>query len=506
MVSRESYPKETSEDNLVSDGVPAYRGEPMAQTTTHEEQDPRLSRSLLIVQRVHTQLSFFHERLKSHRKHMLVQTVMIYLMIGTLVLGIFSIYWGAAYQRDSRIKNLRMLVVIEDVETVDGVSPVMGDTMASLLATPEAQYYGDWQVQNLTEFRAQAASHGHSVSAEIEREVHRQNYWASLHVQANASVNWVNAVMDGDVLYNVSANTVVAYYETGRDQAGMLGYVEPSLKTIEEYFLDAQSNITALLLAAYNTLEIFQSMDSVRVVLAPLAFVMDDARPFTDPVLTAPSQVGLIYIVIITLFTFNFFTMLYQELGRSGMKHTHFVVYRILLSVVSYFVISFFFSLVTLAFQVDFGKAFGRGGWPVYWMTNFLTMWAVGAMNETMAMLFIAVFPPLVGFWMLFWVIINISATFAPIALCARFYRFTYAMPVHASYEITKVIFYDTYRGAMGRNYGILIAWSVLATVGMVFSFMNFTRVMRKRAMAERQKVESEIMEKQHIKFAGREA
>ncbi|KAK7679140.1 hypothetical protein QCA50_017902 [Cerrena zonata] len=109
-------------------------------------------------------------------------------------------------------------------------------------------------------------------------------------------------------------------------------------------------------------------------------------------------------------------------------------------------------------------------------------MWAVGAMNEIMGMLLILVYPPLLGFWMLFWVIINISPTFTPLALSPKFFRYGYALPIHNSYEITKVIFFNTYKGQLGRNYGILVAWVVIETIALVPTVILFGKTMGKRA------------------------
>lgn len=82
------------------------------------------------------------------------------------------------------------------------------------------------------------------------------------------------------------------------------------------------------------------------------------------------------------------------------------------------------FGLVTLAFQVDFAVTFGKSGFLVYWMVTFLTMWSVGLANELAAMLILTIYPPMVGFWLIFWVIINITPTFTPIALLPEFYRY----------------------------------------------------------------------------------
>lgn len=290
--------------------------------------------------------------------------------------------------------------------------------------------------------------------------------------------------------------TLPSYYETGRDFLSMNQYVTPNVQRIQSMFLRHQQNITSTILGNSDLSQVFNNLNSLTVAATPMEWTFMDGRPFKDPVLLAPSQVGLIYMIIITFFSFNFFSDIHQSVAKMGIKIPHLVLYRILSAILSFFVISFFYSLVTLVFQVDFTRTFGHSGFIVYWMTNFLTMWAVGAMNEAMGMVFIMLYPPLLGFWMLFWVIVNISPTFAPLALSAKFFRYGYGMPIHASYEITKVIFFNTYKGALGRNYGILVAWCVIASVLLLVVFKKFGQVMGGRAAAQRAQIEKELNEK----------
>lgn len=478
----------------------AFQGQPDVEAF-HGDVEPQLLRTQSVLRRTQTKLSFFNEKLKGNRKLLGFKFVTIYMIMGVFVLGVFSIYWGSFYERETRFKNLRMLVVIEDDTTINGVEPVIGNTVRELLQTPAAKSYGKWLIQNNTEFNQLAASHGNTVYQEIQRQVHHQKYWSSIYVRANATANFYEAIVTGNTAYNVSDNSVVSYYETGRDIMGMSLYVTPQIEKILRMLAAEQQNITLQMFANANLSDVFTNVDSVAVVSSPLNIELIDGIPFTDYVLTAPSQVGLIYMIIVTFFAFNFFGEVHQGVAKMGVKPLHLVLYRVFSTIMNFFVISFFYSMVTLAFQVDFTGTFGRSGWLVYWMTNFLTMWAVGAMNETMAMLCIMTYPPLMGFWMLFWVISNISATFSPIALTPHFYRFGYAMPIHAAYEITKVILLNTYKGALGRNYGILIAWCVIATISMVLAFKKFGEVMGKRAMADRKAIEEQVLASREQEF-----
>lgn len=474
----------SNSDTQASDSAAKEFGYPPEALQDLEQGPP--SRRESVILRVQSRLPFFHDLLASKRSKLFFDFGLRYLIMAVLTLGVFSIYWGSLYKRSEYYKNLRMLVVIED-DHVNGIDPIIGNTMREVLLTEQAAFYGQWHIYNSSVFGEMAAKHNNSIEAEIHRQIHHQEFWTSIYVKPNASYNLFAAIRDG-ASYNVTNSSVLSIYETGRDFLNMNAYVRPNMQIIERMFLAQLSNVSSYLVSQLPNKTVLENPASIRLVASPLNFEYLDRIPFTDAVITAPSQVGLIYQIILAFFSFNFFMEVNTSVGQFKLKHTHNIAYRIISSAITFFVLSLFYSLVTLAMQVDFTKAFGRSGFLVYWMTTFMTIWIVGQINEIVAMLLVLVFPPLLGFWILFWVFINIAPTFTPIALLAKFYRYGYAMPIHASYEISKVIFFNTYKGALGRNYAILIIWLVISLAATPPTILFFNRTMANRAKRAAQK------------------
>ncbi|KAG7664355.1 uncharacterized protein J8A68_002137 [[Candida] subhashii] len=442
--------------------------------------------------------SFFDPKLSAQRKRLKFEFSRVYIIMIIGIMGLFSIYWGSMYGRNDRIRNLRMLVVIEDDITIEGIPPILGDTLREVLETPTALTRGNWHIFNSSEFAKLAAENNNNIEQELERQIHHQNYWSSIYVKPNATWNFYNALIQGDGKYNVSNNSIISVYETGRDFVAMNQYVTPSIQMIERIWLGEQTNMTQPLLDLMsNASEVLSQPGTMQLLASPIQFIYFDRIKYTDPVLLAPSQVGLIYTIIVTFFQFNFLGEVHIAVAKSGVNKRHYVIYRFLASVASFFVLSFAASIVSLAFQVDFTKAFGHSGFLVYWAISFLTMWAVGSASELAALLCITVYPPLIGFWLMFWVIINVAPTFTPLALSAKFYRYGYAMPIYNSYEATKVVLFNTYKGALGRHIGILIAWIVLLTIALPFALAYFGKTMTKKAQLAAQKQAMEEQQKQ---------
>ena len=103
-----------------------------------------------------------------------------------------------------------MLVVMGDSETINGVEPVIGNEMRSLLNTTTAKHYGTWDIRTYNDIRELGLKHNNnSVEQEIERIIHHQKYWSSIYIKPNASYNLYQAIQQGDASYNATNNTIV---------------------------------------------------------------------------------------------------------------------------------------------------------------------------------------------------------------------------------------------------------------------------------------------------------
>lgn len=61
------------------------------------------------------------------------------------------------------------------------------------------------------------------------------------------------------------------------------------------------------------------------------------------------------------------------------------ILLRVVVPVVIYLFISLWISLVTMAFRVSFNQFYGKGGFPIFWGSNFLAMWAVSCSSTASA-------------------------------------------------------------------------------------------------------------------------
>ncbi|CUS24987.1 LAQU0S23e00496g1_1 [Lachancea quebecensis] len=443
-----------------------------------DSQSVRLRRTESKLSRVVT--GFFSDRMQNERKKLLGKFLLNHLLLGMLIMAVFSLYWGAMYKRSSHLHKVHVLAVIQDDGGNGGNG---GSTSGVAAAIPQLleRVPGTWHVYNASSFQQRYGVAADEVDDKIHQLVHKQKYWMSLNVKPNATNALVESVRRGSAPAFNSTQYFEVFYESGRDPTNMKSTILPLMLQLEA--LHQNYHATVYLPAVLQNASQTMAQAASNVAQAGrMVYGQIDNRPFSDYVLLGPLQVGLIYCILLTFFQLALFGPIHGQLGQR-LKPLHMLLYRYIIAFVNYFFLSLFFCLVSLAFQVDYTKTFGRGGFMVAWMSSWLLMAAVGGANENMITLVMSVAPQFLGFWMIFWVVLNISPSFYPMDLTNNFYRYGYMTPIYNGVMIFRVIFLDLYRGELGRNYGILCAWVVVNMALFPFVMKFFVHQKKKEAM-----------------------
>lgn len=417
---------------------------------------------------------FFSPRLKTHRRNILEKFIFTNLLLGAFVISILSIYWGASYKREHYMFKVNVLTVIQDE------SDVVSTTMAAALPALVANVPCTWHVFNTSQFIEKYNVDADQIDEKVFDLIHGEKYWMALNVKQNATNALYDSLTGGDTAFN-SSQYFQVIYESGRDPTTVSAAIVPNMRQLEAVYNQYLHSRYMPELVANLT----ESPSAERLIAASdLNFQYVDNRPFYDAVLLAPLQVGLIYCLLLTFFQVSLFGPLHAEMAKI-LKPQHIILYRIGIAWLTYFFLSLFFCTISAIFKVDFTLAFGKGGFVVYWMSTWLLMMAVGGANENAVSLIILIGPQYLGFWLMTWIVMNISASFYPMVLNNQFYRYGYGMPIHNGVDIYKVIFLDLSKHHMGRNYGILVAWVALNTALLPFVLKYVGQTMQKRAALE---------------------
>lgn len=104
-------------------------------------------------------------------------------------------------------------------------------------------------------------------------------------------------------------------------------------------------------------------------------------------------------------------------------------------------------------------------------MLNFVGMLSLGLALEAMITLLTPRFMP---FFMISWIIVNVSTTFMPLEVLPRIYHYGYGFPFYNVSGAVRTILFGT-KNELGLHFGVLIGWTALSVCTLIL-FQWFAR------------------------------
>ncbi|CAO2648741.1 Nn.00g096900.m01.CDS01 [Neocucurbitaria sp. VM-36] len=442
-------------------------------------------------------VGFWHWQMSGVRLHVLKLWFRTNLLLAIAIMVALCLFWGALFRQNDNVKSLSIWVV-----DFDGQAPYSHTT----------PFVGPFVTQSVRNIVVQGGPvPGYTFASpgdfsndplRVRESVYHFDAWAAIIINPNATALLEAAVMEGNASYDpLGACQIV--YNSARDQTTSSSYIVPSMTVLQKHVLANFGRAWIAHLLQNNVSVTEMNMGTSPQAISPgIEFTTYDLRPFGPPIATPAVSIGLIYLIIISFFSFTFFLPIHMKyLSPKGHPPLHFsqlIIWRYIATVASYFFLSLVYSFVSLAFLMPMNRqpashiwpaqnpnAYGRGTFVVYWMGNWVGMTAFGLASENMAML---LGTPWTAMWLIFWVISNVATGFYALELAPGFYRWGYAWPMHNIVELTRSTLFDLHP-RVGLNFGILFAWCAIDTllfpVCCYYMRWNTARVKRKAAQMD---------------------
>ncbi|KAJ6539890.1 hypothetical protein DFH09DRAFT_1090201 [Mycena vulgaris] len=357
------------------------------------------------------------------------------------IFAIFSVYWGSVWRTPHH--TLPGWIVDFDGGAV-------GQAVSNALSGINPGTSGvAWQVVSASQF-----SNG---IAQLENAIIQEETWYAVTINRGASANLTAAVSAVDGAYNSSTAITFLGSEARNENIYRIHsrIVAAQLEAITHQFaLQFIKNISS----SANVATVLST--APQLVARPIYYTADNLRPFDVPVASAVTFVGLIYLLILSFFIVMISVAARQSSGlEERLALGSLIRVRITTSFAAYFFIALFYTLLSRAFQLPFDRAFGRAGLVVFWMLNWLGMLACGLALEAMITLLTARFIP---FFLIVWIISNVSVSVFPLQVLPHVYRYGYAFPFYNISRAVRAIVFRT-KNDVGMNFGVLIAWVALS-------------------------------------------
>ncbi|KAF3025500.1 hypothetical protein E8E14_007358 [Neopestalotiopsis sp. 37M] len=441
-------------------------------------------------------VGFWHHDLYKVRKHAARKYPQTVLMLFLFVMAVLLLYWAVLFRVEEKMSALTVHVVDFDGQApYDDVDPFIGPMVTQMaLETNELD-------RPTLGFSVLSPADFNNDPIAVRQSVYDEHCFAAIIVNANASSLLLSAIMNGNTSYDPTG-AIQFILLSARDETAYSNYIYPQLQTFSDTLtsrfgtlwtqsLTGSSSVTKDMLA--------RAPSAVNPGIAPLRI---DLRPFGPPTATPSVTIGLIYLIIMAFFSFAFFFPIHQQFvipaGHRPLHFWQFILWRWLATTVSYIFISLAYSLVSLSYQIPFGRppasptevafnasAYGRGSFPVYWMINFVGMLALGLASENVTMI---IGQPWTALWLIFWVITNVATAFYTLDLAPGFFRWGYAWPLYNIVQASRTVLFDLH-SRIGLNFGVLFVWVAINSVLYPFCchFMRW-RIKREQKAAEKSK------------------
>ncbi|KAH7121306.1 hypothetical protein B0J11DRAFT_62820 [Dendryphion nanum] len=442
------------------------------------------------------------------RLHVLKLWVRTNFILAVAILAFLCLYWGALFRTEENLHSLGVYIVDFDskVQPYTNVEPFVGPFI-----TRSIQSLVDRGGHHLGYTFLPPSSFDND-PLRVREAVYDFKAWAAIIINANATSLLTTAIRRGNSSYDPMGAAQIIY-NSARDQTTTSSYIIPATTSIQETIMTNFGRAWLAHLLNNNTSPSSLALDTSAQAISPgISFTNIDLRPFGPPIATPAVSVGLIYLIIISFFSFSFFLPIHMKyLSPKGHPPLHFyqlIIWRYVATLGSYFILSCIYSLVSLTYLMPMSSppgshvqpehnanAYGRGTFVVYWMVNWIGMTAFGLASENMAML---LGTPWTALWLIFWVISNVATGFYALPLASRFYRYGYAWPMRNVVEATRQILFDLHP-RIGLNIGILLAW--VAVDSFLFPlccyYMRWNTMRVKKNAAEKERLWRERMEKE---------
>lgn len=407
---------------------------------------------------------FFDAEIAPLRKTFIKTTVMGLLLTILVCLAFLSIYWAALYQPNVHVHKLQGVVVPYD-------NGIVGQTVVQAMRAASGGYgQMTWRIADPSEY-----PNGWS---QVAQAVVDNKEWVGIVIQPDASTRLQQALFLGDSTWEGNS-TISVYTNEARNNNAFGAYIMPSFSMPLEMACSRFAQQQATQLAGNGAVTNLLA-NAPQLITQPIYYATYSLRPFNVPVATAASFVGLIYLLILA-----FIVTLQSFSGRQPLEPklrlTSLLAVRFVVPIVAYFFLSLFYAILTLAFQAPFSRYYGRSGFFIYWMLSWCGMLALGGAMEVMVTLLGQKF---ISFFLVLWIIANVSVAFYPIDLLPGVYHYGYAMPFWHIKEAVLAILLGT-KNVIGRAFGVLIAYAFL---NFFIMMPLFTILMRRLAVRKTQK------------------
>ncbi|EOR04816.1 Nitrosoguanidine resistance protein SNG1 [Wallemia ichthyophaga EXF-994] len=375
-----------------------------------------------------------------------------------------SVYWASVAHETGRLVQINAVFVNRDI--ANGVNGTLGNTVReTVFQSLNQTHHLGWTEEPSSKVPTRAS---------IEQALVEDEWaWVFLVVGENATQNLTIARENGISTYN-PRDAITIYYNQARNeqasgkvlpmaqQLAQQGSQQASAQMLGQYLTQQGSNATAManLAAAPQTASNAFGISTVNF------------RPFNQPVASAVTLVGLIYLTILAFIQ----TMAHSAVRPLLEKHltlSSYIGMRILVPLCLYVVISLLFAMLNLPWDLHWDAHFSNTA-KGFFCTYALFLVGMSALGLATEAIITVIGPKFMAYALVALIISNVSVAAIPVDLQVWFFKYYPAMVYYHINRGIRCIIFNT-KNELGLNFGVCLAWVVFS----VCTLSGFTALFR---------------------------
>ncbi|THY90308.1 hypothetical protein D6C93_06615 [Aureobasidium pullulans] len=408
------------------------------------------------------------------KKPFMIAAIASFMLLQILFLVNMSYLFGSLFKSEHRVHNLNIL-------TVDYDGGVIGKSLQSAITQLKADTFPTFDIESSSKYPE---------VEDIVQAVRRGDHWAAVFSHAGASERLAAALEGGDAAAAYDPTNTITYVW---NQVRYPAVEDATIKS-------SMSQLVAVARIAYNhmngtgALQALNKNDpaALQAFLNPIQGGDINIMPTTQGTRVLYNTVAMVMPIIMQFF----FLMAINGVSAEFNLYSHLPmlnngIIRLVLSLSYTFVGSLCWAGYIWAFREDWSVGAGQFfcTWVIIWLFMHINFAVIDVATGFIPMKFLP-------FFVLTWVILNVTSTIWPFELAPGFYRWGYALPAH---EVWQVLIQIWSGGAVDRLYQAL---PILFTWEIVFLPLAVIALNHRCAVAEREHKAKEEERRQLIMAA----
>ncbi|KAL4993270.1 hypothetical protein BDV10DRAFT_179457 [Aspergillus recurvatus] len=335
------------------------------------------------------------------------------LLLTLLFLSLFSYILGSLYQLTGHMHNL-------NVAFVDYDGGVIGKAVRQAYEQLRADSFPTVTEHSPSEY---------SQPQGLRSAVCNTDYWGALYVASGASDRLAAALSDAEIASSYNNSDVLTWIWNEARYPTVIDSLANEIKVLSEAARVAYVQLNGT--GAVQSLNA-SSAAAVAAYSNPWTLTSINIQPTTQGSRLVYNTLVIILILIQEFFFLATVNGLYVQFGLFGrVRPLRMILFRFMIS-----------ALYTMAGSMCASGAVWafRAGWDVnrsQWALSWITLWLFAHLNFLTLDVFAVWLPaPYVPMALISWVVMNVASIMVPFELSPAFYKWAYALPAHAVFNV----------------------------------------------------------------------